>query len=684
MDKKTKKSKLMKIKFTRALLIGTLYTTLTGNVAAQLPAWGDYPHWPKTLAAPANANDFLPLADLSQPAVREWQRQQTALTLKILAGLEEVRDFKQTLNTLAQNQPVLAQALTWQQQQFYTESGADGRCRVIVRQLPVGNERTLFVCEPEQQLLGFRLAADASLLALLLQTQTGKPVQLKRVVQLLKVRDSMQLGVAVPTASQHPDEIMPLPAAAGVLYRPLADAGSKTRLAPLYWHRSGDELANDKPAFAQKIWPARIVMKNAPDSQKLSLALFLPNQAYPQIWLMDLSKWQADKPGFNWQRRFSAPDQVRDLSFDEKALYWISAAKDGLGTLRQQEWASGSAVKTLSLTPKTALWQIHASDGKLWLHTIAQGRSQLVKYDVSKQQSVSLDLPWAGRLSELAGTLPGFMLESVQQAPLAYQVGADDTLKNWDIARAMPAPVEVSQQLHTLTDFPGYQVRLLFKRGLAFDGKRAVILMAEEVNQLQQLPHFTAQWSAWLARDGVLAWVQSTEQLKPRKTPPKQSKNTVVAATMPVVCQALLAASDALQRLSVAKASSQFLWERSAAPACWWNLLQQAPERFAAIASNQIPVLYPPKQNQPQAQALRAGNYPALLLSLDAKTPLQQQLNFMPVLGQLQRNNQNTNRPMLMRSEVLGQWQAMPDSSLAEEWGFFGWRYRDEQTRAKR
>lgn len=669
----------MKSSFVPRLLGTYLVVGLNSAVFAQLPAWGDYPRWPGPRLLAPQASDFQFVADLSRPVVRDWQRQQTALTQKLLASLAEPREFAADIAAQSGKRTALAQALNWQQQQFYSETGADGRCRVIVRQVPVGNERTSYLCEAGQELLGFRLAADASLLALLLQAKDSKTAATGTVVRLLKPTTQELLPETIPTASQDAHEIMPLPGAAGVLYRPdMANkvTGKATNQAVLlYWHRSGDALKDDKSAFSHKGTAARLILGSAQASTKLSLSWFSSGQTYPQVWMLDLEKSQVSQARFNWQRRFAASQQIRSLSFDDKALYWISARQSNRGKLWQQDFAPGSTAEALEPQTKAELWQVHASDGKLWLHGIAQGSSQLVKYDLNQRQSSAVDLPLPGRLTELAGELPGFLLESVQQAPLGYYINQQQQLKNWDIARPFALPFEVSEQLLNLGNFPDFQLRLLHKRGLELDGKHATLLMAEEVDTLKQLPRFNEHWTAWLARDGVLAWVQRKVPAKPEKA---GTGKGATATGLPVMCAALVAAGAYLQAEGYASANTQFLWERAPAPACWWQLVQHKPEAFAAIASDQLA-----GQDQAAASLLKSGKYPALLLSAASRIDLKQQLSFMPLLGQMQYFNQRQARPILFRSEILGDWHPSGSTHVADDWGFFWWRYRQEQNRSR-
>lgn len=651
------------------------FAVLAQQSFAQLPTWGDYPRVSGQAGLTARADDYAQYSQLSQPAIRDWQRQQTLLTQKVLARLTETEEFKLAFKSQTPQNAPTVQALSWQQQHFYSEMAQDGKCRLIVRQLPVGNERTLYVCEARQSLLGFRLAADASMLAVLLQesgaTSNDKP---QHVIRLIQSDGQKLLPERIPTASQVAQEIMVLPKAAGLLYRPVSLPGARKAPALLFWHGSGQANSEDKPAFPQQQIPARLELKNAKASTKLSLSWYAPAQLYPQIWIVDLEKFDATKPRFNWQRRFSSSQQVRDVSFDEQGLYWISASSDWRGALWQQAWQAGAAAKRLNLPGKPALWQVHASDGKLWLHHIEQAQSKLLKYDLSKQQALSLDLPVSGRLSQLAGELPGFMLESNRQAAQAYQLNAQDNLRNWDIARPYLAPLAISEQIHKLPDFPNLQLRLLHKSGLELDAKRPLILMAEKLDQLQQLPRFNAQWYAWLERDGILAWLQNSDLAPPSK---KLAKN-IKSKEQPEFCQALLSASDFLRREGYTQAASLYLWERAPAPACWWWLLQQAPERFAAIASDQLP------KNAAGPEQLKSNSkYPAMLLSLDSKTEVQTQLAFMPVLAKLQQTNPMVARPILYRSDILGNWLASQSNPQAEDWGFFWWRYRQEVIQTK-
>lgn len=648
----------------RRWLAAWLCAMAAAGAQAQLQPWGEYPVPP----APAVAGQP------DDPQVRLWMKRQNEFAGQLLAHINGRDALRQRLAVLQLSAPNPGALREVQGRQFYLERAADRSQRLFMRNAATGGERILLSSAAGEHIDFFTPSPDANLLAVGISGGAAGA----RALRVLQVSDGSWLDEAITSIAADADAVSWKPDGSALFYRrsPAAAAGAG---AGAYWqHNLGQAGSKDQPVLGYGL--------SRPEKFKRSEALTLQTQAgsayliaesrqgqQRSVYLARLDQLKA--AATPWQKLAGPADGVRGVWLAGDQLYLLSAKKSANGSLLKLDLKQPrlTAAREIVKAGKDELLELAVAGDALYLHAQQDGVSKLLRLDQAGEEKRELDLPLAGRLSQLqadpAGTGAMLMLEDAVSAPVRYRVRANGQLQN--LAMTRPAPDGFRQIVSQRRLLPGaggrqFALTLLYRDNIRRDGQRPTLLIADASGS-NAADHFDATRLAWLEQDGVIALAHLAPGAAAKPGAPDAADD-------------LLAAADYLVREAYTAPKKLVAQETAADAMLVAAAITRRPDAFAAVqggvlaqhASAAVGKRTPAMPETGPYQAIREGvregvRYPAAWFRGAAGDGMAA----ASFVARLQAASASNSKPVIWRAEDAAASQL---DALADSWAFFLWQ----------
>ncbi|MFZ6744585.1 hypothetical protein ACO0LC_15280 [Undibacterium sp. JH2W] len=676
---------LGKIKIKQILLLLGLWPAL---LHAQLPAWGDYPALPKPAVLTQSDPDPYRLLDsLSDPLVRTWMKRQTDFANSTLARISGRDALLKRLKALQAAEFGAGRLLEVRGMQFFARTTADNRQQLFMRNAATNAERLLMLTEPGQSLGFFTPSLDAAYVAVDL-VSAGRQ---RHGLRIIKTSDASMFKDNLDNIATDSKDIAWKPDSTTIYYRksPVKPGGDR---GAIWQHVLGNKLETDLPVIGPGVSKSRrfaasdvVAMKSSANSPYLLAEVQHGQNQDRSLYLVKQDQLKGATTV--WQRLASPTDRIRNFWLAGEQLYLLSTKKKSSGAILKLDLKTPqlSAAKEILPASSDELLDMAVAKNGLYIHAAEAGYSKLMKTELDGTKREELNLPYAGRVSELnadgenEGAL--FVLEAANAAPLSYRALAGGQIKNVEVFRSPQVGFHriASKNLNITKPGSNQQIALtlLYPQGMELDGKHPLLLTMETGTGLSKLARFDALRLAWLEQDAVMGIIYL-----PANQNSKQKKSGDVL-------DEFIAVADYL--VNEGYTSSNKLVAQEPNPGKRWlaQAISQRPELFAAVqsASMQSESSGTAKSRKatltdksrlantsPYLNLREGQSYPAMLISARfglVDTPIWMSSKF---IARLQAANVKKSRPALFRTDFANTWKYDALAEQADNWAFLLWQ----------
>ncbi|MFZ6874636.1 hypothetical protein ACO0LF_21470 [Undibacterium sp. Di27W] len=659
-------------------------------VHAQLPAWGDYPALPKLVPTGQNEADADPyrfLESLSDPQVRTWMKRQTDFANSTLTRISGRDALLKRLKALQATEFGAGRLLEVRGMQFFARTTADNRQQLFMRNAATNAERLLILTEPGQSLGFFTPSLDAAYVAVDL-VSAGRQ---RHGLRIIKTSDASMLKDSLDNIAADSKDIAWKPDSSTIYYRkssakPVSDRGA------IWQHLLGSKLETDLPVIGPGVSKSRrftvsdvVAMKASANSPYLLAEVQHGQNQDRSLYIVKQDQLKGAATA--WQRLASPTDKVRNFWLAGEQLYLLSRKKKNTGAILKLDLKTPqlSAAKEILPASSDELLDMAVAKNGLYIHAAEAGYSKLMKTELDGTKREELNLPYAGRVTELnadgenEGVL--FVLEAANSAALSYRALAGGQIKNVEVFRSPQVGFHRIASKNLSIAKPGSNqpiaLTLLYPQGMELDGKRPLLLTIETGSGLSKLARFDALRLAWLEQDAVMGIISlPTSENSKQKTSGDGLDEFLVVA-------------DYLVNEGYTSPSKLVAQEPNPGKRWLVQAISQRPELFAAVqsASMQSESSGMSKSrkstvadkarliNASPYLSLRDGQaYPATLLSArfgQADTPIWMSSKF---IARLQTANAKKTRPALFRTDFANSWKYDALAEQADNWAFLLWQ----------
>jgi prolyl oligopeptidase len=275
----------------------------------------------------------------------------------------------------------------------------------------------------------------------------------------------------------------------------------------IYYHKLGDDRANDKEVFGEGYGPDKWISVRVSDNGRYVLYSVRHGWGRSELYVQDLK----------------SKTPLRTLVKDIDAAFETEFAGDIL--LAQTDWeAPNRRIMAIDLSKPASQWRqvipeagdavqdFSAVGGKIFVHYLRNVTSQIRIFSAEGEPLGGVKLPGPGSSNSPRGRWDGaeafYEFESYTRPAVIYRLDtASGESSEWYRSAAPfdPQPFETKQVWYASKDGTKVPMFVIHKGGLALDGSNPALLYGYGGFNVSLVPRFRSAFAVWLEHGGVLA-----------------------------------------------------------------------------------------------------------------------------------------------------------------------------------
>ncbi|MDP4712532.1 MAG: prolyl oligopeptidase family serine peptidase [Saprospiraceae bacterium] len=457
------------------------------------------------------------LEDDRSPETATWVEAQNQVTFGFLDQINFRADLKKRLEQLNDYEKISAPFREGDYEYFYKNDGLQNHA--IVYRTPVANpdaepevflDPNTFSEDGTTGLAGLSFSKDGSLVAYQI-TEGGSDW---RKVYVMDTRSKALVGEILEdvkfsglswkgnkgfyySSYDNPDK------------QNSSQLSAKTANHKLYFHTLGQPQDQDQLVFGGDKQPNRYIFAEVTEDEQYLVISAAQNTSGNQLYIMDLSRPTAD-PVLIQDDYFASCSVLTNEGADFYLYTNIGAPKYRVVRF---ELSQPQSDKWQDVIPESEhVLSASVGGGKFFASYLVDAKTQVQQFDLQGKLERDITLPGIG-------SAYGFSAKKTESS-LYYTFTSftyPNTIYKYDIAEGLsqeyrrsqvdfnPEDYETRQVFYTSKDGTRVPMFIVFKKGIAFNGKNPTLLYAYGGFNVSLTPAFSASRIAWLEQGGIYA-----------------------------------------------------------------------------------------------------------------------------------------------------------------------------------